>query len=134
MKHTWVKYYFMEGLLLEENSPIQTEAQLCWYIYSKYGEGRYQILAWKKGVKGFWMFWLGNLYENGFIRDVRKNTEVDRLQKLHARAKTYEERKEIEEDMDFEKEISKEVKTTRRGLIRLEKCKAGILHSYEPIY
>lgn len=134
MKYTWVKYYQMEKLLLEEHSHIQTEAQLCYYVYQRYGEGRYQMLAFKKGHKGFWIYWLGNLYENGFIRDIRKNTELERLQKLHSRAKTYEERQDIEEDMDFEKEISKETKTVRRGVTGLQKSKAGILHPYEEIY
>jgi hypothetical protein len=132
MKHTWVKYYLTEKLLLEPDGPIQNEAQLCWYIYNKYGSGRYQILAWQKGKEGFWMFWLGDLYEQGFIRDLNKNKELSKLQSQLYKAKTYEEREEIQENIDFEREIgNEERKTKRRGVYGIEKSKAGILHPYQ---
>lgn len=132
MKFTWVKYFPCEKMLLDEYCPIQSEAQLCSYIYHKYGEGRYKIDAFQKKHKGFWIFWIGDLTPNGFIRDIRKNKEVDRLQKQLARAKTYEEQEEIREEIQFEREISSIDKSTsqKRGVGFLERSKAGILHPY----
>ncbi len=134
MKITWMKYYLMEKLIIEEGGPIQTEAQLCWYIYKKYGAGRYQLLAWQDKHKGFWIYWIGDLNENGFIRDINKNKELDKLQGRHFKAKSYEERQDIEEEMEFIKEIGSIEKTMgRRGPIGIIKSKPGILHSYEEI-
>jgi hypothetical protein len=130
MKFTWVKYFLCEKMFLDEFSPIQTEAQLCSYMFHKYGEGRYKIDAFQKGHKGFWLFWIGNLYPNGFMRDLRKNKEIDRLQKALARAKSYEEQEEIREEMQFEREISSIDNAGKRGIILLDRSKAGKLHPY----
>lgn len=130
MKYTWVKYYPKEKMLLDEYSPIQTEAQLCSYIFHKYGEGRYRIDAFQKGHKGFWVFWIGNLYPNGFMRDISKNKEIDRLQKALARTKSYEEQEEIREEMQFEREIASIDKSGKRGIRILDRSKAGVLHPY----
>ncbi len=127
----WVRYFLLEKLLIEQNGPIRTEQQLMTYIHNRHGTGRFQIIAWAKKHEGFWLFWNGDLYDNGFIRDISKNKELERLQKQHVHAKTYEERQDIEEEMAFEKEISQIDKSTkRRGPIGLEKSKAGVLQSY----
>ena len=57
------------------NSIIKTEAQLCYYIYCKFGEGRYMVLAHQRGYKPFWKFWIGFIKSNGFIRDLNKAKE-----------------------------------------------------------
>lgn len=131
---TWVRFYPVEKLLIDNNCPIQSEAQLMHYIFQRHGPGRYQILAWQKGHEGFWLFWLGDLYENGFMKDINKNKEMDRLEKLHSRAKSYEERQDIEDEMDFEKELNRiDKKVKNRGVIGIERAKAGMLHPYQDI-
>lgn len=126
----WVRYHLSEKMLLDDYSLIQTEAQLCSYMFHKYGVGRYKIDAFQKGRKGLWIFWIGYLYPNGFVRDINKNREVERLQKQIARTKSYEERQELEEELQFEREIASIDKSSRRGMRILERSKAGILHPY----
>lgn len=126
----WVRYHCVEKMILDEYSPIQTEAQFCSYLFHKYGAGRFKVDAFQKGHKGFWLFWIGNLYSNGFVRDINKNKEVDRLQKALARTKSYEEQEEIREEIQFEREIASIDKSGRRGMRILERSKAGVLHPY----
>lgn len=131
----WMHYYLVEKLLLDDYSPIKTEAQLMGYIYSKYGAGRYQLLAWTKGREGFWLFWLGDCYENGFMRDKSRNVELEKLQKAHARATSYEERQDIENNMQFERDVNDiDKKLKRRGPYGIIKSKSGVLHAYEDVY
>jgi|PlaIllAssembly_1097288.scaffolds.fasta_scaffold00014_12 hypothetical protein len=129
-KGDWVRYHLAEKMLLDDYSPIQTEAQLCSYMFHKYGQGRFKIDAFQKGRKGLWIFWIGYLYPNGFVRDISKNKEIDRLQKALARAKSYEEQEEIREEMQFEREIATIDKSGKRGMRILERSKAGIIHPY----
>jgi len=125
------RYYNVEKLLVDGNM-IKTEAQLCGYLFRKHGKGRYKIVAWQKGHKGWWMFWIGNLHANGFIRDQRKNVEMDKLQQELKKAKTYEDRDVIEQDLEIEREIHEiETKIVRRGPVGLKKSRPGILHPYE---
>lgn len=128
----WAFYKEVDRILLDDNSKIKTEAQFCFYMYKKYGEGRIQCLAFQKGHQGFWLFWLGNLHSNGFIRDLHKNKELEKLKQQFTKSKSYEEKGEIEEEIQFEKEISgEENKYKRRGPINLIKSRPGILNQYE---
>lgn len=129
----WVRFYEVDRMLIDSNCFIKTEAQLAYYIYKKHGIGRYQVLAWTKGHEGFWMYWLGDLYENGFIRDKRKNKNLDKLKGDFNKAKTYEEKVEVEEEMTFEREINEIEKTIapKRGPVGLKTCRPGQLHNYE---
>ena len=121
-------------ILLEENGVIKTEAQLCYYMYKKFGSGRFSCLGFKKGIRGFWLFWLGNLYENGFIRDKNKNVELEKLKEEFTKAKTYEEKEDIEEEMSFEKDIHQiEKSIKRRGPIGIIKSPVGVLNEYQKI-
>ena len=128
----WAFYREVGRILIEENGPIKTEAQLCHYIYRMFGEGRYQCLAWQKGHEGFWLFWLGNLHDNGFIRETDKNKELNKLKKDFDKASSYEEKRDIEEDMDFERDMFKIDKTLRRrGPIGLIKSPVNQLNQYQ---
>lgn len=132
--YDWVRFEEVDRLLLDEDSIIKTEAQLCKYMYDRFGAGRYQILAWQKGYEGFWMFWLGDIYENGFCRDIRKNKELDKLKVEHVKAKSYEEKADIEEEMQFEREINKIDRVIKRkGPIIIKTSRPGIMHSYEEL-
>jgi len=77
----WWHYVPQFWLLLDDYCGINNETDLCKYIYQKCGQGRYLVLAWQKGYEGFWCFWLGNLYDNGYFRDINKNTYIERMNK-----------------------------------------------------
>lgn len=126
------RFFTVDRLLLTDDSPIKTEAQLAYHIFKNFGVGRYMCLAFQKGNWGFWNFWIGYIMENGFIRDLRKNKEFEKLQNELRKAQTYEERESIEEDMNLEKEINEETKRIRKsGPVGLIKSRPGILNSYE---
>lgn len=132
--YNWKRFKEVDRMIIEKGNDNLTEADLCKYIYSKFGEGRFMILAWKPRHEGFFCFWLGNLYSNGFIRDVNKNKDLSKLKEEAARAKSYEEREMLEEDMDFEREIAKEMPKTTRGPIGIFSFKPGQLHAYDEIH
>lgn len=92
------------------------------------------IKAWQKGYKGFWIYWLGDLYKNGYTRDFRRNTEIAKLQKQLQAANSFEERELIEREMDNEREISdiekKHNQTKRNGPVGLKRTRPGLLHPY----
>lgn len=128
----FVRYYTVESMIFTPRVHFQSEAQLCYYLYQKYGTGRYMIKMWKKNQEGFNKYWLGNLMENGFQRDRDKNREVDNLQKELLRAEDYEEREMIEEEIDTEREINREIKKTKKPMCYgLIKSPPGQLNSYE---
>lgn len=130
--HDWVRFYDVDKILIDDSSILKTEGQLCYYIYKKFGVGRYQILAWQKGHEGFWMYWLGDIMENGFIRDIRKNKELDNLKGEFHSAKTFEEKRNVEEMIDVEREIGEITKTIKRkGPIGIKPYRPGIMYPYE---
>lgn len=136
----WWHYVPLCWFTIDDYNPDFTnETDMCRFIYNKYGPGRYQVLAFQKGYKGVWCYWLGNLYDNGYIRDSSKNVYIERMkkemQKDISRAATYEERREIEdnysESIEIEKEIAKELKAgKRRGPYGIETMRANVFHSY----
>lgn len=123
-------------------SRIKNEAQFCKFIYDNWGEGRYQCLAWQKGYEGFWLFWLGNIYSNGFIRETNKNKEVDKLKAQFVKAQSFEEKQDIEDEIQFEKELyeidrkkldkfGKPKRTKRRGPVGITTMRPGIMHEFQ---
>ena len=130
--YSWVRFEIVDKLLLESDSIIQTEAQLCKYMLDKFGLGRYQILAWQKGYEGFWLFWLGDILPNGFMRDKDKNKEVEKLKKEFKKAGTYEEKAQIEQEIEFEKDMFKlDKQIKRRGPRMITTSRPGIVHPYQ---
>lgn len=129
---TFCRYYPVENVQFILKYNLFTEAQLAWYMYSKYGVGRYKIMMWRKGQKGFRKYWLGDIYEHGFCRDKEKNKEMDILKKELNKADSFEDREFIEEEIDFEREISKEEKKMRQpqawGLV---KSRPGQINEYQ---
>ena len=128
----FTRYYTVDNVLLDTYADIRTEAQFCYYIFRRFGTGRYLCIAWTKGQEGFVKFWNGDILENGFYRDRDKNKDLEKLQKELIKADSYEERELVEEDIEFERDISKEIKKTKRpqcfGLI---KSKAGQINEYQ---
>lgn len=128
----WKRFVEVDKIIIDKFSPIKTEANLCYYIYRRFGEGRYLVLAWKRGHEGFWRFWLGFIQDNGFIRDISKDREMEQLQKQYVVAKSEDEKDNIQEDINFTREINKEMRVIkRRGPIGLIKSKPGQLHEYQ---
>lgn len=126
------RFRTVERITIDDSVFIKTEAQLCDYIYSRHGEGRYMCLAYQKGYEGFWCYWIGWLYSNGFIRDIRRNKELALLKDELKNAQSYEEREMIEEDLDWEKRMQEqERKIRRQSPVGLKKLRAGILHGYD---
>ena len=133
----YFRYYNMEYLLLDtDNTIIKTEAQLAYYIYRKYGTGRYLIAGFMKGHKGFFRYWLGDILDNGFIRDRDSNREMNKLKVELNKASSYEEREMVEDEMDLERELYQEEKKTKRkgpyGIIK--SSPSGVLHQFQEIY
>jgi hypothetical protein len=135
ISENWKRFKEVDKILVDNMSPIKSESQLCKYIYDKFGEGRYMVLAWQKGIEGFWCFWLGFIQENGFVRDLSKNKELEAAKKALFKANQqkidYEERQMLEEDLDLEHEIAQEGGKKRRGPIGIEKSRPGQMHPYE---
>ena len=130
----WGRYYTMEKMIMKTEVDFKTEAELMKYIYTKYGEGRFQILAWEMGHEGFWLYWMGNLYHNGFIRDKSRNKEMEKLKGELMKATDHDEREMISEEIDFEREISKDCKIAkRRGPDGLIKFPSGIMNDYDQL-
>lgn len=129
----WTRQRTIGKLIILPGVSISTEAELCRYIFNTYGEGRYHIVAWQKGLRGFWLYWLGNINEQGFIRDKRKNKELDKLKgELVKKDLSYEERENIEEEMNFSKEINKIERSMKKSAcFGLIKFSAGVLHSFD---
>lgn len=132
MGYSWARQKIHGKVILHNSCPIRTEAQLCYYLYLVYGPGRFYIQAWQKGHEGFWVYWLGEITESGFCRDRIKNKELDKLKGEFHRAKTFEEKLAIEEEINQEKDFYKEIdKIKRKGPIGLIKSRPGELHSFE---
>lgn len=68
----WNRYYKMDFIEVDTGINIFTEAELIFYIYRRFGTGRYMVRAFAKKHEGFWIYWIGDIYDNGFIRDRRK--------------------------------------------------------------
>jgi len=127
-----MRYRTVTRIMIDDNSRIKTEAQLAKFIFDNFGTGRYMCLGYQRGYSGFWNFWIGEIMENGFIRDRNVNREVDKLKKELQQTDSYEEREAIEEEIELEKEIHNLKKRyVRRGPVGIIRLKPGILHNYE---
>ena len=87
----WNRYYGTFKINLNEVG-ILTEAQLCRFILDNFGEGKFMVFAWMKGHKGFWVFWKGEIFNNGFIFEKKKGVDTDDINYL---------KKELEEEVDI---------------------------------
>jgi len=140
--YSWYRHVEVPGgrLLIDETSSIKTEGQLANLISKKWGQGRYQILAWQGGYEGFWLFWLGEIGENGFLREKNVNKDLkkakEEYQKRMTEVETYEEKKELveemEDDLSFEREFAKDTKSSkRRGPMGIKTNRPGEWHRFE---
>ena len=147
------KYWTVDRILIDKFSAIKTEGNLTLYMKEKFGGGcedpiRMLCIAymkaskrrrvWNKGRITYrkpaetWVYWRGTLYSNGYERDREENKEVQRLQKELYTASDYEEREMIEEEIELEREITKEErKLKKKGPYGLIKRPVGTLNPYE---
>lgn len=108
----WGRYYTQIKLDLNISNFI-TEAQLLWFIYRNYGGGRYKIMAFLKGRKGFYVFWKGDINEKGYEFDMKRMEEVKEykeLQKEYEESEDEIEKSMIKEDMRNERDFQKNIK------------------------
>lgn len=137
------RYYLLEKILITGQG-IQTERELCKYLLETHGPGRFFLRAWQKGYEGFWVYWLGQINVDGFVRDARVNKEMKELREDYRSAEG-EEKEWVGELIDMEKEEQqkkesyydnegkriKRKRKKRRGPVGIKTCTPGKLHSYE---
>jgi hypothetical protein len=133
----WMRYREVGRVQIDtDSSVIKTEKQICKYIFDRFGDGNYKVIAWTKGYEGFWLFWIGDIMEQGFIRNVRKNNkEIEYWKDEWNKADSYEEKESIEEIIeDVRKDVEKNKKLEsrkRRGPWGFKLSRPGILHNYD---
>jgi hypothetical protein len=92
---------------------IKSEKQLCYFIFKKFGEGEFWVSGHVKGHKGTWTFWRGNISREGFVadrRDKNNTREINALQKELVEAVDEEEKQDIKDEIELEKEFNVDVK------------------------
>jgi hypothetical protein len=114
---------------------LRTERQLVYFIYSNWGPGTYYVTAFLKGREGSWVFWKGDMNEDGWIFENKnyKDPDVKQVENEIARAQSEEEKDILQEDLDFFKEMAKEEKkATRYGFLPFLRSsgKRGEFHSW----
>ena len=130
----WVRFWEVERILLAHQYIFKSEAQFANYIHKRHGVGRYQVLAWQKGYEGFWMFWLGDIFDDGFVRDKKKNKELDKLKTEFNKTADFEEKRDIEEEINFSKEMYELSKGgTRKGPMWMKTVRPGQYHHFEEL-
>ena len=128
----WTQYVEVGKLLLDNDCSLKTEAQFAHWLFNNWGEGRYQVLAWQKGYEGFWLFWLGNVTESGFMRDKRKNKDVEQLKGKMYIAESQEEKQDLEEEIEMNRELwEMDNRIKRRGPMGIKLSKPGTFHPFE---
>ncbi len=131
LNYGWKRNIQIDKIVIDQSSPIRTEGNLMHYVYSKHGCGRFLILCNQKKIQGFWKFWLGWCNENGYIRDINKNKDLERAKIALAKAKQ-EDRETFQEDVELERGLAVvEGKQKRVGPIGLISNRPGILYPYE---
>lgn len=111
-------------------SRVRTEKQLLQLIYSSWGPGEYLLIGYCKGRKGCWVFWRGEVTDEGFIffkksynkknvefweREIRDSDSPEDLEELQ---RNLEEERRSERDITKKKKYGFEPflqKSSRRG-------------------
>ena len=135
---------------IENRGPIETDAQFCNWMYRNFGKGTYSLIAWCKGVKGFWGFGTYELDERGYKRVPRNRTreekeliekkqEITDVKRRITLATSEKDKQELREELDFINEIySNEDFETRhkRGPVPYLKQIQPVYkyHHYEKLY
>lgn len=89
---------------------IVNEAQFCKWIHDTYGEGEYNICAWKKGKEGFWGFLHFVCGEYTFKRVERKMTQEQKeIMDLKADKRKFDEQMKMAENRDEKEEIQEQL-------------------------
>lgn len=114
---------------------IRSERELLIFIKDNFGVGDYRIFASVKGERGLWVFWKGQINDDGYLFDNKEynKSEVVKLERELAQAEG-DEREMILEELNFtkeiEKDINKEKKYGLRSFLR-PSGKRGIYHAWE---
>jgi len=90
-------------------SHIQTEKQLCRFLFEKIGAGEYRLIGHIKGRQGGWTFWKGEITDEGFCFETRQRSnirEINALKKELTETNDPELIRVIHEELELEKEVS----------------------------
>ena len=139
LHYRYYKVHSQPTLNLNDMPFINTEAQLCRFIFDNFGVGRYRVHGFVKGHSGFWTLWLGDITNQGFTFDNRKigeSGDVLKLKKELEEVQDEEEKKWIKEEIELEKKVKRVTKfgfspylisSGRRGnFVYWEDCGYGI--------
>lgn len=118
---------------------VQTERQLVWFIYSKFGPGEYWVQGHLKGRQGSFTFWKGVINQEGyqFYEKRSQRREINKLKReLHEAQNSgdLQEAERLKEDLEFEKEQAQsDIKDVRYGFYpHLKRSgKRGEFHSWD---
>jgi len=90
-------------------NPIETDAQFAGMLMKTLGPGTYMSIAWRKGRRGFWGFWKGELMDNGFKRLKKEKTQEQKELDNNKREVRKLNNKLNSADKDEKQEISEEI-------------------------
>lgn len=148
-----IEYSDMSSLFacFGNGGPIETEAQFAKFLYKLFGPGEYMMVAWRKGVSGFFKFYSVTLTPHGFSRKKKNETREDKeikeakaeIRRLDRKVKegqiTKQEadqnKEDLAEDIDINKLISQPDSGRPKGIAGYLKpsLPAYGFHSYEDI-
>ena len=96
---------------------IKTEKELCKFILDNFGDGIYRVIGHIKGRHGAHTFWRGEITREGFVffkRDVSV-MGIKKLMREMNQATTEEEKIELQQEIDVEREINNLNKPDKHG-------------------
>lgn len=99
---------------------ITKELELVYFLRNNFGFGAYTVLAHKKRLNGSYIFWKGEISENGWIFTFKETLsgddkkDINMFQKQLYEAATPEEEQEIKTEIETTKQFAKELSSMRR--------------------
>ena len=82
---------------------LRSEKELCWFIYKRWGAGIYLVWYWRRGLKGRYVLWRGEIAEDGFCFEKYFRPQAKELTRLKKELKdiylTPQERESIINDI-----------------------------------
>jgi len=117
---------------LEKHLNVTTEKHFVRGIFKAYGAGEYLIFAFIKGKKGTWVFGKWILNAEGFLREKRITNYTKAKNKIKEQLVTADEdeREDLIDDLEFEKEYKLESLYGMNGHLKLS-SKVGIFTNWK---
>jgi hypothetical protein len=99
---------------------FKTELELVSFLKSAYGNGEYTVLGHLKGRHGGFVFWKGEIRDEGWIFNIKSSftnqdiKEIEMFKQQLSKVEDYEEEKDIKEEIEFTKSFAKEINKSKR--------------------